>query len=85
MIPYGFSIGAVAVIGTALGANKPELAIKNIFMISVTSLIIGAMFCLVLITLPSQIIFMYDDSPSVEEKCLPAFRVFAIAFFFDWS
>ncbi len=30
MIPYGLSIGAVAVIGTALGANKPELAKKNV-------------------------------------------------------
>ncbi len=85
MIPYGFSIGALAVIGTALGANKPELAKKNISVINLTSSIIGVMFCLVLITLPSQIIFIYDDSPSVAEKCLPAFRIFAIAFFFDWS
>ena len=85
MIPYGLSIGAVAVIGTALGANKPELAKKNIYMVSVTSSVIGALFCLILITLPSQIIFIYDDSPSVEEKCLPAFRVFAVAVFFDWS
>ena len=37
MIPFGFSCGAVAVVGIALGANKPDLAKKNMILISVSS------------------------------------------------
>ena len=65
MIPYGFSCGAAAVVGIALGANKPDLAKKNMILISVSSSIIVALICLVLFLIPSQIISMYDDSPSV--------------------
>jgi len=53
MIPFGFSCGAAAVIGKALGANKPELAKKTMIMISVSSSIIFALICLVLFLIPS--------------------------------
>ena len=37
MLPKGFAMGEANIVGTALGANKPELAKKNIKIMSVSA------------------------------------------------
>lgn len=85
MIPYAFNLAAVAGVGAILGKNQPEVAKKYSFMVFCISFLFALLISTVLITIPKSIIKIYDDSPSVEAVCLPAFHIFALAFLFDWT
>ena len=84
MVPYGLSVSAVAMIGQALGANNVELAKRNTVMVFITSGIAALITCLILGLVSKQIIGIYNEDSAVTSECLPAFSVFAVAFFFDW-
>jgi len=84
MVPYGLSVSAVAMIGQALGSNNAELAKRNTVMVFLTSGMAALVTCLILGMASKQIIGIYNEDSAVKSACLPAFSVFAVAFFFDW-
>lgn len=84
MIPYGIALGAVAMIGNSLGANKPKEAIANTKMVITTSIAFAVTICCTCALFRTAIIETFSSTKEVNELCKPAFFAFCMAFIFDF-
>jgi len=84
-IPYGMSISAVAMVGNALGANRPNEAKANAKLIMMASVLVSVSVTLCLVVFKETIIMIYDDETEVLEFTYPAFITFCAVFNFDWQ
>ena len=84
MIPYGIALGAVAMIGNSLGANKPKEAIANTKMVITTSIGFAVTICCTCALFRTAIIETFSSTEEVNELCKPAFFAFCMAFIFDF-
>ena len=65
MVPYGLSLAAVQMVGHALGANKPNLAVANCKLFFQFTTIFNMIVALALILSKSAIINLFTDDSEV--------------------
>ena len=85
MIPYGLSLAAVSMVGHALGANKPDLAVANSKLVIYVTTCFNMFVASVLILSRSAIVSLFIDEPAVIELAETSFPVMVLSFFFDWQ
>lgn len=84
MIPYGFSLAAVSMIGQALGANRPAEAGRICKVVLFTTSAVCLLVALTLNFSAKELIFLFTDDPVITELAMGTFGTFVIAFAFDW-
>jgi multidrug resistance protein, MATE family len=84
MIPTGLSIAAVALVGNALGENRPNEAQLSSTLVIQSSVVMAATVAICIATFRQELVEIYDDSPEVMELAAPALVVYSVGFFFDW-
>ena len=85
MIPYGFALAAVSMIGHSLGANKPRDAKANFKFIAMVTSLFCVCFTMILYLAKRPLISLFTKDMEVAGIAEGAFLVFMIAFMFDWT
>ena len=87
MIPYGMALANVAMVGHALGANKPQEAKRNTVLVMVVSIVVAITVALILFILKDGLLLLYAsrDNPVIISEAQSAFLCFIVAMTFDWT
>lgn len=84
MIPYGFSLAAVSMIGQALGADRPAEARRICKVVLFTTSAVCLLTALVLNFSAGGLISLFTEDLVIAELAKDTFGIFVLAFAFDW-
>ena len=83
-VAYSFSLAAMSMVGHALGANKPKLAVANCKLVILVTTSFNIIASVALIVCKSVIVHLFTGDPKVIELAEASFPVMVISLAFDW-